>query len=112
MVDVLPNIASALSRARNETVRHLTDVGATSPEQAVTYQPQRHLQRRALSYLVGKGVVLLTDEGRHWVDQEAAASWRRSMRAQNALLVGGLAAGIAAFAVSRYRRGRSRADEE
>ena len=101
---MLPDIASAAARARRETVEHFLGVGATSPDKAVTYQPQQHLERRALSYLMGKGVVLLTEEGRHWLDPEAAERWRRAMRAQNALVIGGVAAGLAAFAFARYRR--------
>ena len=98
------DIATEASRARRDTVRHFQDLGAISPETAVTYQPQYHLERRALAYLAGKNIVLLTPEGKRWVDVEAAERWRRAMRTQNALLVGGAAAVLTAFAVNRYRR--------
>ena len=98
------DIASEASRARRDTIRHFEDLGATSPAVAITYQPQYHLERRALAYLAGKSIVQLTPEGKRWVDVDAAERWRRAMRTQNALIVGGVAAGLAAFAFARYRR--------
>jgi len=88
-------------------IDHFAATGATSPGAAVTYQPQRHAERRALAYLTGKGVVRLTEEGRHWLDEEAADAWRRENAARTALMVGGAVAGVAALlAWRRYRRDR------
>jgi hypothetical protein len=101
---MLPDIATAAAHARKDAVEHFRSVGATAAESAVTYQPQRHLERRALAYLIGKGVVKLTGDGKHWIDTDAADAWRRAMRAQNALVLGGVTAGLAAFAFSLYRR--------
>jgi hypothetical protein len=98
------DIASEASRARKDTIRHFRELGATSAETAIIYQPQYHLERRALAYLTGKSIVQLSAEGKYWLDAEAAERWRRSMRTQNALIVGGVAAVLAAFAVTRYRR--------
>ena len=97
--------AELILRVRKDTVRHFRELGATSPETAVTYQPQRHLERRALAYLTGKQVVRLGDDGRYWLDEEAAAEWRRSMRTTTAVIAGGLvAAGVALFFATRSRR--------
>ena len=91
-------------RARKDTVRHFQNVAATSADQAVTYQPQRHLQRRALSYLLGKQVVRLGDDGRYWLDEIAAAEWKRSMRTRTAVIAGGvLAASVAIFFATRRK---------
>lgn len=108
---MLPDIGSTTSEARRATVRTLVDAGATSTDAAVVHDPPRHIERRALSYLVGKGVVVRTPGGRYWVDEEAAGKWQRTMQMQNALVIGGIAAGIAAFAFSRYRRGKARDGE-
>lgn len=98
--------AEIILKARKDAVRHFRDVGATSADKAVTYQPQKHLQRRALTYLVGKQVVRLSDNGRYWLDEEAAAAWKKTTRTRTALVAGSiLAAGLAVFLATR-RRGR------
>lgn len=96
--------AELVSRARKDTVRHFRDVGATAPEHAVTYQPQRHLERRALSYLLGREVVRLTGDGRYWLHEDSAAAWKRSMQTRTAMIAGGVvAAGVALFFATRPR---------
>lgn len=103
--------AELILRARKDTVRHFLDVGATRADSAVQYQPQKHLQRRALAYLLGKEVVRLGADGRYWLDETAAAVWRRETGTRTALIVGGLAAGLAAFAFARYRSSRKPEDQ-
>lgn len=94
--------AELVLRARKDTVRHFLNVGATSADAAVTYQPQRHLQRRALAYLLGKQVVRLGADGCYWLDEAAASAWKLSTRNKAALVAGGLvAAGVAIFFASR-----------
>jgi hypothetical protein len=101
-------IADIAQRARAGVVAHFVDHEATTAERALTYQPQRHAERRALSFLIGRGVVQMTDEGRYWVDEAAAAAWRRSATTNTALLVGGTVAAVAGLLVwRRYRRNRS-----
>lgn len=97
--------AELILRARKDAVRHFLDVGATRPDSAVTYQPQRHLERRALAYLTGRQVVRLGEDGRYWLDEKAAAEWKRSTRTKAAVLAGGLvAAGVALFLATRSSR--------
>jgi len=94
--------SALILRARKDAVRHFLEVGATSAERAVTYQPQRHLERRALSDLIGREVVRLGPEGRYWLDEAAAEAWKQSMRTRTAVVAGGLlAAGVAVFLVRR-----------
>lgn len=96
--------ADIISRARKDTVRHFRDVGATSADAAVTYQPQQHLERRALSYLLGKEVVRLGNDGRYWLDEAAAATWKRETYTKAALIAGGAAAAIGAVLWLRRRK--------
>ena len=103
-----PTIADTMLNARRNVVAHFTDAGATASERALTYQPQRHAERRALSYLMGRQVVRMTQEGRHWVDEAAADQWRRESRTQTAWMVGGAVAAVAGFLILRsHRRDRS-----
>ena len=97
----MPTIADIAQRSRAEVAAHFLDADATSPGAALTYQPQRHAERRALAYLMGKGVVRLTQEGRHWIDAEAFASWQREIITQTALIAGGAFAAIAGFVLWR-----------
>ncbi len=101
---VTPTIADTMLRARGAVIDHFTAAGATSAEGALTYQPQRHAERRALSYLLGQEVVRLTQEGRYWVDEGAADRWRRESRTQLAWMVGGAAAAVGAYLLLRRSR--------
>lgn len=97
-----PAIAVAVMRARRTVIEHLTGVGATSADAAVTYIPTRRLQRKALAYLMRRGVVNLAEGGRYWLDQAKAAEWRRTTRARMAIVLGGAVAAVAAvFAFTR-----------
>lgn len=99
-----PTIAAAMRRGRRLVVDHLTQVGATSADGAVTYQPQDHPRRKGLGYLMAQGIVHLTEDGRYWLDQAAADEWRRNSRTQAALIAGGA---VAALGVALWLR-RSR----
>ena len=103
-----PTIADTMLRARRFVIAHFTEAGATATEHALTYQPQRHAERRALSFLMGKQVVRMTQEGRYWVDEAAAEQWRRESRSQALWMAGGAAAAVAGYLLlRRYGRDRS-----
>lgn len=103
-----PTIADTISRARSQVVEHFTGAGATRADAALTYQPQRHAERRALAFLLRREVVRMTHEGRYWVDEAAADEWRRDSRTQTAWMVGGAMAAVAGLLIlRRYRRDRS-----
>ncbi|HEY0326546.1 MAG TPA: hypothetical protein VGC46_11330 [Allosphingosinicella sp.] len=103
-----PTIAAAMRRGRRAVIEHLTSVGATSADSAVTYQPQDHSLRKGLSYLMAQDVVQLTQDGRYWLDQTAADEWRRNSRTQAALIAGGA---VAALGVALWLR-RSRKNRD
>jgi hypothetical protein len=101
MTPVVP-VPALVMRARRKVINHLTGVGATSADKAVSYIPTRHLEQRALAYLQRQGVVSLAEGGRHWIDEQKAAEWRNSRRARAAIVLGGaVAAAAAVFAFTR-----------
>lgn len=102
----MPTIAEIAQRTRSDVAAHFLDGGATAPGAALTYQPQRHAERRALAYLMGKGVVRLTQEGRHWIDPQAFATWRRETATRTALVAGGTLAAVAGLVLWRRYRNR------
>jgi len=105
---ITQTIADIARRARSGVVAHFVEHEATSAEAALIYQPQHHAERRALSFLMGSGVVQMTGEGRYWVDEEAAARWRRESFTRTAFGVGGTVAAVVGLLVwRRYRRNRS-----
>ncbi len=98
-------IAATMLNARRSVIDHFVDAGATSAGAALTYQPQHHAERRALSYLMGREVVRLTQEGRYFVDEASATVWRRENATRTALIVGGSLAALAGFIAWRRYRG-------
>jgi hypothetical protein len=91
-----------IMQARRRVTGHLAGVGATSAGAAVTYIPTRRMERNALTYLLGKGVVSLAEGGRYWVDEAKAAQLQRATRTRIAVIAGGaLAAAAAMFAFTR-----------
>jgi len=108
MASNAPTIAAAMSRGRKGVIDHLTGVGATSADSAVTYQSQQHADRKGLAYLLSQGVVRMTQDGRYWVDEPSAEEWRRGQRTQAALIAGGAVAALGvALWLRRYRQTRS-----
>jgi hypothetical protein len=70
---------------------------AVSPESAVHYVPDRHLQRRLLARLVRRGVIVETGPDRYFIDIPAYDRWRRGLRRRVAIIFGGaLLAGLGA----------------
>jgi hypothetical protein len=105
---ITETIADIAQRARSGVVAHFVDHQATSAEGALTYQPQHHAERRALSFLMGRGVVQMTGGGRYWIDEAAADQWRRESATRTILAIGGTVAAVAGLLVwRRYRRNRS-----
>jgi hypothetical protein len=70
---------------------------AVSPQSAVTYVPDRPLQRRMLRRLIRREVIVETGPDRYYLDIPAYDRWRRGLRRRVALIFGGaLLAGIGA----------------
>lgn len=102
----MPTIAEIAQKSRSDVVAHFLDADATTPEDALTFQPQRHAERRALAYLIGKGIVQLTPDGQHWIDRAAAEAWKRETTTRTALIAGGTLAAVAGLMLWRRHRNR------
>lgn len=76
--------------AMRKVTSHLMSNNAVSPESAVAYIPDRHLQRRMLARLVRRGVIVETAPDRYYIDIPAYDRWRRGLRRRVALLMGGV----------------------
>ena len=88
---------AAVAVAMRKVTSHLMANNAVSPENAVPFVPDRHLQRRMLARLVRRGVIVETAPDRYYLDVPAYDRWRRGLRRRIAMLMGGvLLAGIGA----------------
>lgn len=106
-----PTIADTMLQTRKGLIEHFTAAGATSADRALTYQPQRHAERRALSYLMSREIMRMTQEGRYWLDQEAAEQWRRENRTRTAWMIGGAVAAVAGLVAVRSYLARNALEE-
>ena len=89
--------SAAVAVAMRRVTSHLMSNNAVSPETAVSFTPDRHLQRRMLARLVRRGVIIETAPQRYYLDVPAYDRWRRGLRRRVALIVGGVVlAGIGA----------------
>ena len=82
---------AAVAVAMRKVTSHLMSNNAVSPESAVAYIPDRHLQRRMLARLVRRGVIVETAPARYYIDIPSYDRWRRGLRRRVALLLGGVA---------------------
>ena len=81
---------AAVAVAMRKVTSHLMSNNAVSPESAVAYIPDRHLQRRMLARLVRRGVIVETAPDRYYIGIPAYDRWRRGLRRRVALLMGGV----------------------
>ncbi len=89
--------SAALAVAMRRVTSHLMSNNAVSPETALSFAPDRPLQRRMLARLVRRGVIIETAPERYYLDVPAYDRWRRGLRRRVALIFGGvLPAGIGA----------------
>jgi len=82
-----------------KVVSYLMSNNAVSPETAVHFIPERHLQRRMLARLIRRDVIVETGPDRYYLDVPAYDAWRRGLRRRVALLMGGVAAALAGVAL-------------
>jgi hypothetical protein len=90
---------AAVAVAMRKVVSHLLSNNAVSPETAVHFIPERHLQRRMLARLIRREVIVETGPDRYYLDVPAYDAWRRGLRRRLALLMGGVAAALAGVAL-------------
>lgn len=60
--------AAVAARARREVQQLFFDHDAFSPDRAVEFDPQGHIQQRYLEQLIAEGVVHEVEPGRYWFD--------------------------------------------
>lgn len=82
--------AAAVGAAIRRVVSHFMGANAVSPESAIYFVPDRHIQRRMLARLVRRGVIVETKPDTYYVDIPRYDRWRRSMRGRAALMIGGV----------------------
>jgi hypothetical protein len=89
--------SAAVAVALRRVVSHLMSNNAVSPQSAITFFPDRPLQRRMLRRLIRREVIVETGPDRYYIDIPAYDRWRRGLRRRLALIFGGvLLAGIGA----------------
>ena len=94
-------VVAAVLRARRKILSRLEEAGATSAETAVALEPDRRLERKAIDYFRGKGVIFEPQPGEYFMLPEKAAEWRRTVR-KRAAIAGGVAAAVAAAAATIF----------
>ena len=92
-----PIVAAAVMRARLGIVAQPQDAGATRAETAIAFQPQRRMERKALEFLLRKGLVVEPLPGRYFVLADKAAEWHQAMHRRARL---GITTAVALVAVA------------
>ena len=96
MASAAPAIAAASVRARKRVLGAFRDAGATSPERAIGFTPERRLEERYFDALVDFGAIVGTDKGTFWLDEAKAAEHTAKRRKRAAMIFGGVLAATAA----------------
>jgi len=91
-------VAALVAASDRRIARQLREAGATAPERAVSFEPERGIDRRRLGRLEDKGVVHRANGG-YWLDEPAWEAMHARRRTQ-VLIV--LAIAILAFAAITY----------
>jgi hypothetical protein len=93
---------AAVMRARRRLLAQLEQAGAVSAETAAPFEPRRRMDRKALAYMRGRGIVFEPQPGLYFVKPEGAEQWRRRVRRRLGIALGAVVAtAAAAFALSR-----------
>lgn len=90
--------AAVVAKARRDVISHFMQLNGVSRGAAVTWVPERRVQRRVLARFVRQGVVIETAENTYYLDIPEYDRWRRANRRRVALALAGIAAIGAAFA--------------
>jgi hypothetical protein len=80
-------IAAAAVRARKRVLGAFRDAGATTPERAIGFTPQRRLERKYFESLVAFGALVPGRGGTHWLDEPEAARHTALRRKRAAIMV-------------------------
>jgi hypothetical protein len=96
MASAAPAIAAASVRARKRVLGAFRQAGATSPERAIGFQPERRLEERYFDAVVEFGGIVATDKGTFWLDEAKVAQHTARRRKRAAMIFGGVLAATAA----------------
>ena len=93
-------IATAVAVTRRRMIRHFEQAGATAPERAVAFEPERRIEKRVFQQFVDRGVLVPRSSGdAHWLDRDAWAAFRRKVRGR-VMAAAGLAIAVAGLAAA------------
>ena len=95
-----PMIAAIVMRARRRIIAHLEEAGATAEDKAIAFAPQRQLERKALEFLLRKGLVVETRPGRYFVHADKAAEWHEGLHRRARIGIVTAVAAVAAAAAA------------
>lgn len=77
-------VAGLVMRARRRIASHFFVHHATSPEDAVAYVPQSHIEERQFARMQSKSVIREAGAGRYWID---TAAYQAQLDARRRILV-------------------------
>jgi len=84
--------AAVVARARRDVISHFMQRNAVNAGAAVSWVPDRPLERRVMARLVRRGVIVETAPDTYYVDPPAYDDWRRSVRKRAAIAMVAVAA--------------------
>ena len=91
-------VAALVAASDRRIARQLREAGATSPDRAASFEPERGIDRRRLDRLIERGVVHRTSGG-YWLDEPA---WEALRSKQRTLVLLVLSVALLAFAAYTY----------
>src|SRR3954471_6765025 len=89
-------VAAAMARARRRVVSHFMSRNALSPEKAVSFSPERRMERRFFDRLRDKGVIVAAANGAWYIDAPKLDAYQQSRRKRMGMVLAGLATALAA----------------
>ena len=88
-------VAAAMARARRRVVSHFMSKNAVSPEKAVSFSPERRMERRFFDRLCDKGVIVSAAKGTWYLDVPRFDAYQQSRRKRVGMALAGLVSALA-----------------
>lgn len=88
-------VAAAMARARRRVISHFLSRGAVSPEKAVSFSPERRMERKFFERLCDKGVLVPAANGTWYLDTPKFDAYQQSRRKRVGMALAGLATALA-----------------
>ena len=89
-------VAVAMARARRRVIAHFMSRNAVSPENAVSFLPERRMEERFFERLRANGVVVAAANGTWYIDAPKLDAYQRGRRKRMRIMLAGLATALAA----------------